>query len=75
MKKLLKVAGLAAVLTASATLSAQAMHGPQRMFVIFYDDENHTNVVGHNIVYCDGHFVRTGTPSLYTDEYYYDCGD
>ncbi len=73
MKNLLKVVGLAAVLTASATLPAQAMHGQQEYVVVFYDDENHTNIVGQNVFYCDGHRVRVGTPSLYSEEIYYGC--
>ncbi|WHU03046.1 MULTISPECIES: DUF6289 family protein [unclassified Sphingomonas] len=73
MKNLLKIAGLFAVLTASTTLPAQAMHGQQEYVVVFYDDENHTNIVGHNVVYCDGHFVHVGARTLYTDEIYYGC--
>ncbi len=73
MKKLLKIAGLFAVLTASTTLPARAMHGQQEWVVIFYDDENHTNIVGSNVFYCDGHVVHVGARTLYTDEVYYGC--
>lgn len=40
---------------------------------VFYDDEAHTNIVGHNVFYCDGHFVHVGERTLYTDEIYYGC--
>lgn len=73
MKAALRILGLCAVITASMTVPAQATHGQQEYVVIFYDDENHTNIVGHNVVYCDGHFVHVGSRTLYSEEVYYGC--
>lgn len=73
MKTVLRVLGICALVTTSITVPAQATHGQMEFVTVFYDDENHTNIVGQNVFYCDGHFVRVGSPSLYSEEIYYGC--
>lgn len=73
MKTALRILGLCAVIAGSLSVPAQAAHGQQEFVVVYYDDENHTNMVGQFIRFCDGHFFRNGTPTLYSEETYYGC--
>lgn len=74
MKKLLKIAGLAAILASTATTASSAyMPKQQESATLFYSDEELTNQVGTEVRYCDGTFIRTGTPTLYTQELYFGC--
>lgn len=73
MKTALRILGLFVLATASLSAPAQAMHGQQEYVVIYYDDEEHTNIVGQFVKFCDGHIARVGGPSLYSEEIYYGC--
>lgn len=73
MKTTLRILALCAVLTGSMSLPAQAMHGQQEYVIVYYNDEEHTNIVGQFVKFCDGHIARVGGPSLYSEEIYYGC--
>jgi len=73
MKTVLRALGLFALVTTSMTVPAQAMHGQQERVIVFYDDEEHTNMVGQMIIFCDGHVFRNGTPTINSEETYYGC--
>jgi len=73
MKNLLKVA-IILLATASGIAAGPALaHGRQEAFIAFYDSEDHSNQVGGNVIYCDGHFTHFGSYTLYSEEYYYGC--
>ncbi|MDG2532842.1 DUF6289 family protein [Sphingomonas sp. HITSZ_GF] len=74
MRKLLKLAGLAALLAGTATTASSSyMPKQQESATLFYSDEEHTTQVGAEVRFCDGTFIRTGTPTLYTEELYFGC--
>lgn len=73
MKTALRILGLCAVIAGSMSVPAHATHGQQEYAIVYYDDENHTNIVGQFIRFCDGHIFRNGGPSLYSEEHYYGC--
>lgn len=74
MNTSLKLIAALAVLTGVSGSSAVAMQGPQQKEVTyFYDDEEHTNLVGGTLVYCNGSFTHFGSYTLYTSYYYFGC--
>lgn len=74
MKTSLKLIAALAVLTSVGGGSAVAWQGkPQKHVTYFYDDEEHTNLVGGTLVYCDDTFSHFGSYTLYTSEYYFTC--
>lgn len=74
MKTSLKLVAALAVLIGVSGSSAVAMQGGQQKEVTyFYDDEQHTNMVGGVLVYCDGSSSRWGSYTLYSSYYYFGC--
>lgn len=74
MKTSLKLVAALAVLAGVSGSSAVAMQGGQQKHVTYYyDDEEHTNMVGGFLVYCDGSWSRWGSYTLYSTYYYMGC--
>jgi uncharacterized protein DUF6289 len=74
MNTSLKLIAALAVLTGIGGSSAVAMQGGQQKEVTyFYDDEEHTNMVGGTLIYCDGSHSHWGSYTLYTTYYYFGC--
>lgn len=73
MKAALRILGLCAILTGSMSVPAHATHGQMEYAIDYYGDENHTTIVGQFVKFCDGHTFHSGTPTLYSQEFYYGC--
>jgi hypothetical protein len=74
MKTSLKLIAVLAVLAGVCGSAPAAMQGGQQKEVTyFYDDEEHTNMVGGTLVYCNGSFSHWGSYTLYTTYYYFGC--
>ena len=73
MKTSLKLIAALAVLSSIGGSSAVALQGQQKEVTYFYDDEEHTNMVGGTLVYCNGSFSHWGSYTLYTSYYYFGC--
>ena len=67
------VAALAVVAGASAGSAVAMQGGQQKEVTYFYDDEQHSNLIGGTLVYCDGSHSHWGSYSIYTDYYYFGC--
>ena len=67
------VAALAVVAGASASSAVAMQGGQQKEVTYFYDDEQHSNLIGGTLVYCDGSFSHFGSYTLYTSYYYFGC--
>lgn len=66
-------AALAAFITVAVTAPVQAQGKKQEYVVVWYADEAHTSISGQRIAFCDGTSFRSGTPTLFEEETYYDC--
>ncbi|MEA3013900.1 MAG: hypothetical protein QOD42_2445 [Sphingomonadales bacterium] len=74
MKTSLKLLAALAILTGFGGSAAIAMQGgPQKHVTYFYDDEEHTNIVGGTLEYCNGSWSHFGSYTLYTSDYYFTC--
>jgi Family of unknown function (DUF6289) len=74
MKTSLKLIAALAVVAGVGGSNAIAMQGgQQKQVTYFYDDEEHTNMVGGTLLYCNGSHSHWGSYTLYTEEYYYNC--
>jgi hypothetical protein len=74
MNTSLKLIAALSILAGVGGSSAVAMQGGQQKEVTyFYDDEEHTNLVGGVLVYCDGSWSRWGSYALYSTYYYFGC--
>jgi hypothetical protein len=73
MRYFLKATVLAVTLAAGTTSAAEAQIRRQESVTVFYDSEEHQNMVGQIIRFCDGGFFRSGTPTFYSEETYYGC--
>ena len=74
MRTSLKLIAALAVLAGVGGSASVAMQGGQQKEVTyFYDDEEHTNLVGGTLVYCDGSWSHFGSYTLYSTYYYFGC--
>ena len=74
MKTSLKLMAALALVAGVGGSNAVAMQGPQQKYVTyFYDDEEHSHMIGGTLVYCNNTFSHWGSYSLYTEEYEYSC--
>jgi hypothetical protein len=73
MKTLLMTAMLTALVVTGVTSPARAQAKKQEMVIVYYDNEEHRNVVGQVVFFCDGTRFRRGAFSLYFEEIDYSC--
>ena len=73
MIKFLKASVLVTVLATGVVSPVSAQVKRQEYVIVFYDNENHDNIVGQRVVFCDGTSTRIGMASIYDEEIYYGC--
>ena len=74
MNAKLKFIAALSVLAGVAGSSAIAMQTQQqKQITYFYDDEQHSNIVGGTLLYCDDSHYHWGSYSLDRDTYYFNC--
>jgi hypothetical protein len=70
--KFVKIAVAAAVALAMSG-SAVAQSGGMSYRAIYYNDSQHSQVVGYVITWCDNSVTGNGYPTQYYDEEWFDC--